>query len=220
VGAMLNSPRRALRLPPCRGHDASMPQKRPKGVFCLEGDWWNDLNRSSTVKPVLKLAGQGEHPVPYVHRDVATEEELTHYLKVWTQKRYARFPMLYLAFHGEAGAIFLGSGGVRAPTLDLDWFSERLHGKCKGRIIHFGSCETLSVDARHVKRFLRETEAVAVTGYREPVDWLKSAAFELLLFNAIQKKTFTKRGAQAISDIMDREVRALVKETGFRMITL
>lgn len=54
--------------------------------FCLEGDWWNDLNRSSTVKPVLKLLCHAEEAVTFVHRDAGTLEELHPYLGKWSQR--------------------------------------------------------------------------------------------------------------------------------------
>ena len=73
------------------------------GIFCLEGDWWGSLKHSkqSSVKPLLKLLNQYHSDnVPFIHRDVATRQELEHYLRKWTLKSYQRYPILYLAFHG------------------------------------------------------------------------------------------------------------------------
>lgn len=191
---------------------------KPKGVFCLEGDWWNDMNQSSTVRPILELAGAGaSKKVPFVHRDVATREELEFYLRVWTQTRYRKFPILYLAFHGSPGEIHLSDGRKASAVVDLEWIETKLAGRCKGRVIHFGSCSTLSIDRRVLKRFLRVTGATAITGHREDTDWIRSAAFEVLLLDAFQYWSLTKAGARAVQRFIQRDVGQLGRSLGFRM---
>jgi hypothetical protein len=196
-----------------------MPSKT-KGVFCLEGDWWNDLNRTSTVRPILELGGAGgrKKTVPFVHRDVATREELAFYLRVWTQKRYAGYPILYLAFHGSPGQIALSDWRRKSASVSLDWIAETLDGRCKGRVVHFGSCGTMDVRRSRLQKFLDATGAIAITGHTCQTDWVKSAAFELLLFDAFQDRSLTRAGARAVGAHLEREVRHLSRDLGFRMV--
>ena len=106
----------------------------------------------------------------YNYRDVGVREELQLYLRRWTQRQYADFPILYLALHGQPGRILLGPGSSASNELDLDWFEEELHGKCHGRVIHFGSCGTLDQHGHPLNRFMKQTGVKAITGYREDVD--------------------------------------------------
>src|SRR5512147_1436861 len=113
-----------------------------KGIFCLEGDWWNRLERASTVEPILGLLHRWDpYFVPYIHRDVATRTEFEHYVRLWAQRRYAKYPVLYLAFHGEESEILLGDRRKPQNRVSLDELGELLAGKCEGRIIYFGSCD-------------------------------------------------------------------------------
>jgi len=198
-----------------------MPRRAAKGIFCLEGDWWGDLNKSSTVKPVLKLLSQTpERRVPFIHRDVGTREELRYYLRKWAQHGRAGYPILYLAFHGESECILVGD--LRNPKkskVTLDELAEDLGSKLTGRIVHFSSCETLKTDKRNILRFLRKTGLVATTGFQKEVDWLKSAAFEVLMFDAMLRRRFTAHGAHLIERDLRTEAKALADEHGFRLIT-
>jgi len=191
-------------------------RKNHRGIFCLEGDWWNDLNRSSTVKPVMKLLCQASDGIVFVHRDVGTMEEFNHYLKKWVQRARAKYSVLYLAFHGAPGSIYVGDG--YGNELKLDALADRLAGKCKGKLIHFGSCSTLDGDKRSIQRFLRISGATAVTGFRTDVDWLKSSAFETLLFEIIFRGSLTLSGASRIERSVQDEMRGLAKQLGFRIV--
>ena len=189
-----------------------------RGIFCLEGDWWNDLNRSSTVKPVLKLLCQVDSKVTFVHRDVGTLVELEHYLSKWCQKGRAHFPILYLAFHGEPGMLLVGDGRSSKSQFKLDDLADRLEGRCKGKLIHFGSCGTLDIDERHIQRVLRRTEAAGVTGFRATVDWLKSSAFEALLFEIFLRGGFSLAGMRRIERAVERDIGSLARDLKFRIV--
>lgn len=52
-------------------------------------------------------------------------------------------------------------------------------------MIYFGSCLTLVTDEARLKRFVKRTGASVVVGYREEIDWLESASFELLLLDRL-----------------------------------
>ena len=194
-------------------------RRKAHGIFCLEDDWWKDFNRTSTVQPILSLIAQGvEMEVPHVHRDVGTVEELEYYLRRWAQAGSAQYAILYLAFHGRQGSIFVGDRRRKHSEVTLDALAEMLGEGLNGRIVHFGSCETMGVDKRHIRRFLKRTGLVAAAGFKSEVDWLTSAVFDVLLFEAMLRHSLTARGARAIRAHMWDEYRALCNRLDFRMI--
>jgi hypothetical protein len=183
-----------------------------KNVFCLEGAWDKNLKYKSTIEPVLNLL-EKNGTIKYIHKDCATITELEYYLTRWTLKTYSDFPVLYLAFHGSENNIHLLGGEV-----SLDRLSEILAGKCKGRMIIFGSCNTLKIDKRHIKRFLKETQALAVLGYQTEIDWIKSTVHDLLLLEAIQENEFSGRGINSIN-AKTVEISSKFKELEFLIVT-
>lgn len=192
-------------------------RKRIRGIFAIEGEWFTDLRDGVSFKPLLDII-KVLHNSPYVHRDAATRQELFYYLQKWTQKRYASYPILYLGFHGEAETIKVGDGRGKDCQVTLDDLMENLQGLCSGRIIYIGSCSTMQIDERRLQRFLQQTSALAICGYKVQIEMLRSAAFELLLFNALLDKTLNLNGVKAMKNKILREERALVKELGFRMV--
>lgn len=156
-----------------------MARAAASGIFCLEGEWSSDLRDRRSVKPILTLLEQ-LNIADSVHRDVATRDELEHYIGKWQQKRYDGYRVLYLAMHGDPGTVYLGR-----DELSLDELEQILAGSCKGKVIYFGSCLTLKGNNDRLQRFARATGARAVVGYRREVDWLESAAFEVLLLDRL-----------------------------------
>lgn len=62
----------------------AMAKTKVHGIFCLETDWWGVKDRT-TIEPVLQLLNTVDYlKVPYIHRDVGTQEEFVHYLRKWT----------------------------------------------------------------------------------------------------------------------------------------
>jgi hypothetical protein len=190
----------------------------PKGVFCLEGDWWSDLKRPSSVEPLLQIIDQQlSLKRPHIRRDIGTVEEFWFYIDKWTQKRYRGYPLLYLGFHGEQGVLQIGPGKRFSNQVTLDDLAERLRGKCHRRLIHLGACLALGVDTRRIRRLLRETGALAVSGYSKEVVWMESAAFELLVLTEMQYWTLTIQGAIAMRQRIREAAPGLARRLGFRM---
>ena len=188
-----------------------------KGIFCLEGDWYLDLRSRTSVRPVLELLEKSNHPaVPYIRRDVGTLPEFEYYLRKWTQRKYARYPILYLGFHGDPGALYVGE--KRNKPVDFAWLEERLQGKCKGRVIHFGSCGTMAKHGNRVRHFLERTDALAVCGYKVDVDWMLSAAFEIILLSGLQENAFTRAGLAAVQRRIKKQAPTLARDLQFRMV--
>jgi hypothetical protein len=156
--------------------------------------------------------------VPYIHRDVATRDELEYYLRTWVQRKLARYPILYLAFHGDPNQIHLGDQRLSENTVTLDDLAALLEGRCHGRIIYFASCATLKLHGNSIRAFLRQTNALAVCGYRGMVDWLDATVFELIVFSAMQRNAATVSGAKAMRRRIREHAPHLVRRLGFHMV--
>ncbi len=192
---------------------------KSKGIFCLEGEWWDNITRKSSVEPVLDLLHQWDpYYVPFIRRDIGTVGELRYYIEKWALKSMSRYPILYLAFHGSEGTIYVGDLSKRDAEMTLDVLEELLGGKCKGRIVYFGACSTMKMNGNRLNRFLKNTEALAVCGYTHDVDWLRSSAFEMLALAAMQDNALTVPGARAMNKRIRREAPYLVRQLGFRMV--
>ncbi|WP_374457960.1 DUF6642 family protein [Nocardioides sp.] len=179
------------------------------GIFCLEGEWDDDLRRRRSVLPILELF-ERLGIARYVHRDVATREELAYYLKRWRLKSYQDYQLLYLAMHGDIGELDLGRDTLRLPDL-----AELIRGKAAGRTIYFGSCWTMLEDEAELQRFVRTTGATAAVGFSEEVDWLESAGFEVFLI----QKLLQGRRSDAFFASITREHPALVGKLGLTVAT-
>ena len=184
-----------------------------KGIFCIEGLWDPDLRVSSSIEPLLDLLNLNAL-ISYIHMDAATHEEFEFYVRKWMQKRYDGYPILYIASHGNESGIKVGK-----EVYSIDALADLLAGKCANRIIMFSSCSTLRIGKRMLRDFLEKTEALAVCGYRVDVDWLRSTAFELLLFSQMQKNEFSGRGVDAI-DAAATEIARSFKDLDFEIVTV
>ena len=190
-----------------------------KGIFCLEGHWWG-VKDTTTVEPVLRLLETlSGFNTSYRRYDVATREEFDFYLKKWCGASFNNFPILYLGFHGDAGEIFVGEG--RASAFPLEDLAECLAGRCKGRVVHLGSCGTVGVHGRRLKKFLNLTGALAVCGYTKQVDWLESAAFDILVLGGLQNESFLRTSSMwRFDEKLKKKASGLYRHLGFRMAYL
>jgi hypothetical protein len=187
------------------------------GVFCIEGDWYGDHNRSATVKPMLELLGQSAMgKVDFIHHNVATREELAHHLKRW--RRSSRFRVLYLAFHGAPGLIYLGHRRRRSDVVTLDDLAKMTGSGLAERVVHFGSCSTFAVDRRVVRRFLKQTGMTAATGFASDVNWFRTTVFEFLMLATVVERRTNLRAARRLEAALLRELPSLRRELAFRMV--
>lgn len=179
------------------------------GVFCLEGELNEDMRKKSTVRPVLEML-ETLDKAQVVHRNVATEEDLAFYVGALQKKRYEKFQVLYLAMHGDEGAISMGGAG-----LTLGELGELLAGTCKARVIYFGTCLTMKASGKDLKEFAAVTGARAVIGYRKSVPFDTVAAFELPL---MQELVTNARGG-TIYTRLKTEHPVLTKKLGLVVAT-
>lgn len=196
-----------------RDYTLAHARTKVRGIFCLETDWSTQVRKSPSVEPMLELLRSSPLSIPFVHRNVVTLDALDYYTRKWTQRTHSHYPILYLAFHGIEGEVQIGDLRRRGARVSLDHLEETLRGKCAGRVIHFGSCQTLGVSQRRLHRFIEETGALAVSGYERDIDWVRSAALDFSLFASIQQNTMTVSGMRAVRRRVllrhGREVRAL-----------
>ncbi len=178
----------------------------------MEGLWYDDLRKRSTVKPILELLELNSN-ISFLHSDCATEVEFNFYINKWKTAKYNHYPILYLAFHGKENGLL-----IEKDVFTLEQIGDLLAGKCKNRVILFASCTTVKTDLRNLKKFLRKTNALAICGYRRIVPWISSTSFELMLLAAMQDNVFDGRGIEAIYRKISK-VAKMFKELDFLMVT-
>jgi hypothetical protein len=185
-----------------------------KGIYCLEGLWDYNLKDKSTVQPILELLEKSDI-CKHMYHSCATKDELEFFLKKWKQKIInKRFPILYLAFHGSRGNILI----THNKSYSLTELGNILEGACDGKVIFFASCETLNTDERKIQSFLKKTNAIAVVGYKQEVEWMLATAFELLVLDAFQQDRFDSRGILNIEEKIKSEYGKLHHKLYFRMV--
>ena len=189
-----------------------------RGIYCLEiGEWFGSAKQTHSVEPILQLLNRCKKN-PYIHRDIATHEELVYYLQHWTQKRFSSHPILYLAFHGTPGCLLLRRPSGREKSLPLDQVLEPLLGACKGRFIHFGACSAVDVHGRTLNRYLRETHAIGLSGFNADVDWLDSTLFELALLDSLVSTAFRRDSLRRMQRSLRTKYLPLWNDLGARII--
>lgn len=185
-----------------------------KGVYCIEGLWESDVRDKSTVLPILDVLKKRDI-CDYIYHDCATPEELVFFLDQWIKPQIQKkFPILYLAFHGDKECILLVDG----TPITLQQLSSHLQGKCTGKVIYFASCLTLQGNGRKLQTFLENTEALAVIGYKISVDWIKSTALELLVLDALQADKFDSKGIIKIQQKLFTEYGNLPLKMQLRVV--
>ena len=189
-----------------------------KGVFCLETDWYRNLRKPTTVRPILELLEKLDgYQIPHIYRSIGTIEEFYFCLSKWTQRAHANYHILYLAFHGDREAIFVGDKRRRESRVTLEELGEQLRGKCKRRIVLFGSCSTLNTTHQNIQRFLHRTGAVGVFGYKADVDWITAAMFEMHVLSSMQDHPITRGGLRKMGAQITSIMPKLSKDLKFRM---
>jgi hypothetical protein len=185
-----------------------MARRQTPGIFCVEGGWSPKLTDKSSVRPLLEyLEGVGQ--IRFLHDNVRTVSELVHLIRLWPQRQYQRYSIGYFGFHGVPGRLRIGR-----QFITLDELAEEMNGSSAGKTIYFGSCSVLDLKRREIEEFRRATKARCVAGFDRDIDWHESAAFDLILFEAL---TYYRR-----IDAVDRWLRenygSLVRRLGFRMV--
>lgn len=194
-------------------------------ILCLEGDSEADLTSATSVRPMLELL-RDVADVEFVHKDIGTRTELEHYLRRWTtdDSSVEQFLTLYIALHGTKKASL--SGWERAliishaddGVVSLRELATMLGDGLAGVVVHLGSCSVLKEEEKLLKDFCRTTGIAALAGYTTDVEWMPSAALDLLFFSSIAPYSRWSAAAAA----WERQAvvtKSLRRSLGFRIIT-
>ncbi|MFL0354749.1 DUF6642 family protein [Xanthomarina sp. GH4-25] len=145
-----------------------------------------------------------------MHKTCITKKELKSRVSIiidGDQKSYARFKIIYFAFHGKGSQIDLG-----VENISLSKLSKYFEDAFSNRIVHFGSCKTI-FDENEVTDFLEKTNALAVTGYSKNVDFIPSTVLDILFFEECQKWKNIKK----IKQKMESKYSQLIDDLGFKI---
>jgi len=181
-----------------------------KKIFCIEGDWENDLRKKSSIVGILDLLHKVNN-VEYIQdRNCSTKQEFISRLNQFKESKYKTYNILYLAFHGSSSTIHLGS-----ETIDLDEIQEILQDSLQGKIIYFGSCKTLKIKKEKINEFVDITKANCLVGYTKDIDFIEGTALDLLFFAKAQQyfrpKNLTKNFKNSLSSLISKQ--GLIIET-------
>ena len=176
---------------------------RKRNIACLESLWNNKTEDRLNVIPLLDVISK-QWGAKVSHFTCNTREELNYDLRLVCKRNYG---VLYLAFHGLPGRVRL-----HKDTLTLAEIAEVMKDKFKGWVVHFGSCGTIR-SPRAVMNFVQTTGASIVTGFTRDVDWIESAALELMMFQNLQKYSSPKVACRNLI----QNHPGLSESTGFRV---
>lgn len=119
-----------------------------------------------------------------MYRNILTRTDLQYYLDYFrtNENKKNRFDIIYISCHGWNHSIsFEGDDN----NIDLKELAEMAKGFFKDRVVHFGSCKTLS-NPNEAEAFKEATGARLVCGYEVSVDAMISAIADIALLNELQ----------------------------------
>jgi hypothetical protein len=170
-----------------------------KRIACLETLWDTNIQDRLDVVPILELASK-VNAVDFTHLTCHTKEELRFNLRML--KRKSGYGILYVAFHGGPGEIYLYDNS----TISLEQFAEYMGRGFNGWIVHFSTCGTIGVEQQRLAKFIAATNVSMIVGYKRDVDWMEGAALDLLLFSWLQSyknmRTFWTRFKKQYSGLI------------------
>jgi len=162
-----------------RKYTMSRTKSHKKNIACLESLWDKDIENRLSVSPILELVSKMDG-VKYTYLTCSTIEEFKYNLTLLKRKR--GYGILYLAFHGSPGKIILAKS-----TIEIETLATFMGKGFKDWIIHFGSCGTIGARKDRIKTFIKATDVSMVLGYKKDVDWIDSAALDLLILDWLQE---------------------------------
>ena len=145
-------------------------------IGCLETRWSGRATDEQSVEPLLEVL-KATRKIHYIHRRCETTENFIYHLKAL--RRLSSLNLIYIATHGTPFTLHL----ARNQALVIDELEDQMRIGFNGRILHLGACRSmLSHSETRWQKFMDETGVAAVSGYSGGVDWIESAALELLWF--------------------------------------
>jgi hypothetical protein len=181
-----------------------------KHIFCIEGEWQPDLRRKDSIENALKFLENGSvKKIGHIHRHCSTVEEFNSRLSEYFKRRYQKYNIFYICFHGLPNSIKIN----HKIHLGLDEIADFCEGKLKDKMVHFGSCETMNIDKSQITAFLEKTGALCVSGFKKEVPFIPATMLDMLFFEMSQ---YYKQ-LPALENAMKRNYRTLMKELDFVM---
>ncbi len=182
-----------------------------KHIFCIEGDWHPDLRQKDTIESALKFMETASGmKIKHIHRHCSTRHELENRMKEYERAIYKQFSIFYLAFHGVPNGLKLD----RKNILTLEELGEMAENKLQNKILHLGSCQTLNIDKRYIKKLLKRTGALCISGFKKEVPFVSSTIFDVLYFEMCQ---YYKK-MDVVEKYMKQYYGKLMKELEFVMV--
>ncbi len=180
---------------------------KPLGIFCVEGSWSEKLTDRSSVRELLQIL-EDVAGIEFIHHHVETPDGLFEVLRRWGQKQYMRYALGYFAFHGRPGSIRVGH-----HLVTLEELGDVLRGTCAGKILYFGSCSVLEATHDRLDAFCSVTGSPCIVGFTRDVDWIASAALDLILLQAIA----TRKDPEAVRRELEQQFAGLATALGLRV---
>ncbi|MGH7393059.1 MAG: DUF6642 family protein [Candidatus Rokuibacteriota bacterium] len=175
-----------------------------KNIACVESLWDGNIESRLSVVPLLELASRVDD-VRFSYLTCNTEEELKYNLDKLKRKR--GYGILYLSCHGRPGELVLDQQGI-----EIEKLAHYMADGFANWVVHFGSCATINIPQARISRFIASTRVSMVVGYKRDVDWIDSAAIDLVLFDRLQEYRHMHR----FWETFKRRYRDLIGVTGLR----
>jgi hypothetical protein len=105
---------------------------------------------------------------------------------------------------------------IGKEIVTLDELAEMLGSNCHNKIIHFGTCHTINVDLRHIKRFLRKTNALCICGFGKEIKFVEGCVFDILLIDQLQEF----RNVATLHTYINQNYKSLAQKLDFKLYYL
>lgn len=182
---------------------------KPPGVFCIEGEWEESIEDRTSIEPALRLL-ESMGTIRLVYRKAATLPELEYHLDRWLETPLNGYDIGYLGFHGSPRSLYLSE-----TEIGLDQLAQVIDGRCRSKVVYFGSCSVLAADEARLREFCKRSGAKAVAGYTRDIDWTDAAAFELILLSKLAYSVHMKPAYTNLA----KNYPDFLRRLGFRMVT-
>ena len=161
-----------------------MKRHTTHNIICLEAEWEyserNPNNRLSlNALPMLNWLKE-TYDCEVIYRKIRIKSDLKYYLdyfRTHEEEEFEKFDIIYFACHGEKKSLW-----IEGQTIPLTTISKWAKGFFEDKILHFGSCRTMSnrIDSKHFKK---DCQALMVSGYQVSVDAMDSSIADIAIMN-------------------------------------